>query len=65
MNKKAEKFEKMLVENSTPEIDLTKIFQKEERKDELNTVLFRSFMQIEGLQLPLVVILDNSIYTIV
>ena len=58
MNKKAEKFEKMLKENKI------ECFQKEEIKDELHTVLFRSFMEIEGLQLPVVVILDDSIYSI-
>lgn len=58
MNKKAEKFEKMLKENKI------ECFQKEEVKDELHTCLFRSFMEIEGLQLPVVVILDDSIYSI-
>ena len=59
MNKKAEKFEKMLKENKI------ECFQKEVvEKDELHTVLFRSFMEIEGLQLPVVVILDDSIYSI-
>lgn len=58
MNKKAEKFEKMLKENKI------ECFQKEEIKDELHTVLYRSFMEIEGLQLPVVVILDDSIYSI-
>lgn len=60
MNKKAEIFEKQLAENK-----MTNVFQKEEIKDELETVLFRSFMEIEGLQLPVVVILDKSIYAIV
>ncbi len=60
MNKKAKKLEKHLAE-----IKMENVFQKEELKDELNTVLFRSFMEIEGLQLPLVVILDDSIYSIV
>ena len=55
MNKKAEKFEKMLKENKI------ECFQKEEIKDELHTVLFRSFMEIEGLQLPVVVILDDQL----
>ena len=59
MNKKAEKFEKMLKENKI------ECFQKEVvEKDEMHTVLFRSFMEIEGLQLPVVVILDDSIYSI-
>ena len=60
MNKKAEIFEKHL-----EEAKMANVFKKEEIKDELNTVLFRSFMEIEGLQLPLVVILDNSIYSVV
>ena len=58
MNKKAEKFQKMCKENNI------NCFQVEELKDELHTVIFRSFMEIEGLQLPIVVILDDSIYPI-
>ncbi len=58
MNKKAEKFQKMCTENNIT------CFQVEELKDELHTVIFRSFMEIEGLQLPIVVILDDSIYPI-
>ena len=58
MNKKAEKFQKMCKENNI------NCFQVEELKDELNSVIFRSFMEIEGLQLPIVVILDDSIYPI-
>lgn len=60
MNKKAEIFEKHLADSK-----MTNVFQKEELKDELKSVLFRSFMEIEGFQLPMVVILDESIYTIV
>lgn len=58
MNTKAEKFSKMLTDN---EINC---FVPEEAKDELNTVLFRSTMEIEGQRLPLVVIIDDSIYVI-
>lgn len=58
MNAKAEKFAKMLSEN---EINC---FSKEELKDDLNTVLFRSSMEIEGQRLPVVVIIDDSIYVI-
>ena len=60
MNVKAEKYEKMLEENK-----IVNVFQKEEVNDELKTVLFRSQMEIEGLMLPIVVILDNSIYSII
>ena len=58
MNAKATSFEKMLQENKIV------CFQKEEIKDELNTTLFRSYMEIEGVQLPVVIILDDSIYAI-
>ncbi len=58
MNVKAEKFAKMLEENKI------NCFQTEELKDELHTVLFRSFMEVEGCQLPVVVIIDDSIYSI-
>ncbi len=58
MNVKAEKFAKMLKE---AEINC---FSEEELKDDLNTVLFRSSMEIEGQRLPLVVIIDDSIYVI-
>ncbi len=58
MNTKAEKFAKMLTDNGI------NCFSPEEVKDELNTVLFRSSMEIEGQRLPLVVIIDDSIYVI-
>jgi hypothetical protein len=56
---KAEKFTQFLEEKEL------KCFQKEEIKDELETVVFRSFMEIEGQNLPVVIILDRSIYTVV
>ncbi len=59
MNKKAEKFKKMCDENKI------NCFQIEELKDQLHTVLFRSFLEIEGMQLPIVIILDDSIYPII
>lgn len=58
MNAKAEKFAKML---SDTQINC---FSNEELKDDLNTVLFRSSMEIEGQRLPVVVIIDDSIYVI-
>src|SRR3712207_2411140 len=38
-------------------------FQREEIKDEMETVVFRSAMEVEGQNLPLVIVMDNSIYT--
>ncbi|PKN96845.1 MAG: histidine kinase [Chloroflexi bacterium HGW-Chloroflexi-5] len=58
MNAKAEKFVKMLKENKI------EVFNQEELKDELKTVLFRSAMEIEGQRLPIVVLIDDSIYVI-
>lgn len=58
MNAKAEKFEKMLQENKI------ECFQKQEIQDELHTVLYRSSMEIEGVMLPVIIIIDDSIYTI-
>lgn len=56
---KAEKFDKFLEEKEI------KCFQKEEIGDELATVVYRSFMEVEGQNLPVIVITDNSIYTMV
>lgn len=58
MNPKSKKFAKMLKEHEIS------CFNEETLKDELNTVLYRSVMEIEGQRLPLVVILDDSIYAI-
>lgn len=58
MNPKSEKFTKMLKEHKI------NCFNEEPVKDELNTVLFRSVMEIEGQRLPLVVVVDDSIYVI-
>lgn len=56
MNKRAQLFQDFLQENKI------ECFMVEEVADELNTTVFRSHMEIEGQQLPLVVILDDSIY---
>lgn len=60
MNKKAEAFKKYLEEKQIT------CFQWEEiPKDPLNTVAFRSVMEIAGQNLPTVIILDSSIYAMV
>ena len=38
-------------------------FEREEVKDEVETVVYRSFMEVEGQNLPMVIVMDNSIYT--
>lgn len=57
MNKKAEVFQKYLDDKK-----ITAFTTEEIKDDALNTVVFRSHVNIEGNQLPTIVILDSSIY---
>ncbi len=60
MNKKAELFNEYLKKNK---ID---VFTQEELKDDqINTVVFRSRLDVEGNMLPMMVALDDSIYAII
>ncbi|MDO4690795.1 MAG: histidine kinase [Fusobacterium sp.] len=59
MNFKAKKFEEFLKKNNI------ECFQRETIKDELKTTVFRSVMEVEGQNLPTVIVTDISIYTIV
>lgn len=57
MNKKAELFQKYLKSNNIEAFTIDEI-----ENDELNTVVFRSNVEIQGNNLPTIVILDSSIY---
>ena len=57
MNKKAEDFKKYLETKS-----ITCFAVEEIKEDQLNTVVFRSTIEVEGQQLPTIIILDSSIY---
>ena len=60
MNKKAEQFNAFLEEQKI------KVFQVEEIEgNEQHTVVFRSFLGVEGQQLPTIVIVDDSIFTVI
>lgn len=59
MNKKAEKFQAMLDENKIT------AFTSEELQDEFHTVAFRSQMEIQKQLLPMLVLLDDSIYAMI
>lgn len=59
MTTKSKKFKEFLEKNQI------KCFSIEEIKDELKTTVFRSYIEIEKQNLPVVVILDASIYSIV
>ena len=60
MNKKAQIFQEYLQEKNIT------CFQVQEVPDEeLNTVVFRSSIEVEGQQLPTLVITDSSIYTMI
>ena len=57
MNKKAEDFKKYLETKS-----ITCFAVEEIEEDQLNTVVFRATIEVEGQQLPTIIILDSSIY---
>ena len=60
MNKKAQIFQEYLEEKKIT------CFQVQEVPDDaLNTVVFRSSIEVEGQQLPTLVITDSSIYTMI
>lgn len=60
MNKKAESF-KAFLENAN-----INVFAVEEvAEDALNSVIFRSHLDIEGDQLPTIVVLDDSVYAMI
>ncbi|MBO6056484.1 MAG: hypothetical protein J6P84_05940 [Alphaproteobacteria bacterium] len=60
MNNKAEQFNAFLEEQKI------KVFQMEELEgNEQHTVVFRSFLGVEGQQLPTIVIIDDSIFSII
>lgn len=60
MNKKAETFKKYLAEKK-----ITCFKEEKVKDDELNTIVYRSFIEVDGQQLPTLVILDSSIYCMV
>ena len=57
MNKKAESFKKYLDDNKIKSFTVDEIAD-----DQLNSVVFRSNIEINGQQLPTIVVLDSSIY---
>ena len=60
MNIKAEQFNAFLEEQNI------KVFQLEELEgNEQHAVVFRSFLGVEGQQLPTIVIIDDSIFSII
>ena len=59
MNSKATKFQEYLTANNITG------FNFEEFNDEFNTVMFRSRIVIKGQQLPMAIILDDSIYRMI
>lgn len=56
MNKKAEKFNTFMKEHNIT------CFNAQDIGNELHTVLYRSFMEVSGQNLPTMVVLDDSIY---
>jgi len=60
MNKKAEAFKKFLEDNK-----IEAFRQQEVPEDQFETAVYRSNLEIEGVRLPVIVLLDNSVYTII
>lgn len=60
MNKKAELFKNYLEEKKITCFEIQEV-----PDDKLNTVVFRSHIEVEGQQLPTLIILDSSIYTMI
>ena len=59
MNTKAEAFNEFLEENQI------QVFSKEVLTDDLNTVVFRSRIETKGQIIPMAVIIDDSVFTII
>lgn len=60
MNKKAELFQEYLQEKNV------NCFEVQELEDDnLNSVVFRSVIAVEGQELPVIIVLDDSIYSII
>lgn len=57
MNKRAEAFKAYLEEKEIQAFQIDEV-----KDDQLNTVVFRSAIDINGTQIPTIVILDDSIY---
>ena len=58
-NEKALKFQSFLVDNNI------NVFSTESLEDEYETVLFRSRIEVRGQMLPMVIIIDKSVFTII
>ena len=56
MNVKAEKFNQFLKEKNIT------CFQVQEVESEMHAVVYRSFMEVDGQNLPTMVVIDDSIY---
>lgn len=57
MNIKAQKFNEYLSDNG-----IEKFFQVEEVENDVHPVLYRSFMEVSGQNLPAMLVIDDSIY---
>ena len=58
-NEKALKFQSFLVDNNI------NVFSTESLDDEYQSVLFRSRIEVRGQMLPMVIIIDKSVFTII
>ncbi len=59
MNIKAQKFSNYLANNQL------QIFQEQELQNEMHSVVYQSFMEVSCQHLPIMVVIDDSIYVMV
>ena len=59
MNSKAEKFDQFLAEQN-----ITGWFVKEEHQDDANSVVYRGHFDVAAQQLPLFVVLDDTVFNL-
>lgn len=58
-NEKARKYQAFLKENKIA------VFSVEQRKDEAQSVIFRSRMEVKGQELPAMIVMDAGIYVLI
>ncbi len=59
MSIKSDKFDKFLEETEI------KVFNKEAIENEMNSIVYRAHMEVSGQNLPAMVVIDDSIYTMI
>lgn len=66
MNPKAEKFSAMLKTNKIDNVfEVIEAKNQQGQKDDLETIIYRSTMEIAGQRLPVLIIVDKSVFVVI